>query len=104
MIFKNFFQPGHSYSNPPGYYILGKIPSNTSFQDKYSFYIDEKKFLLKNKVSLLNLGEFSTLSPFILTPPNLPFIRHQRVIVFICKKIIISTKYIITSLISYPAI
>ena len=28
---------------PPGYYILGKIPSNTSFQDIYLFCIDENQ-------------------------------------------------------------
>ena len=64
-----FFQPGHSYSNP-GYYILGKIPSNTSFQDIYSFCIDEnKKILLKSKKSILNLGESSNPPVYSNHPP-----------------------------------
>ena len=57
--FSKFFQPGHSYSNLPGYYISGETPSNTSFQDIRLFYIDENKTLPKNKKSILNLGEFS---------------------------------------------
>ena len=39
--FSKFFQPGHSYSNPTGYSILGEIPPNSSFQDIYSFCVDE---------------------------------------------------------------
>ena len=76
--FSKFFQPGNSYSNPPdtGYYILGEIPSNTIFQDIYSFCIDEnKKNLLENQKILLNLGEFSSPTPdlFQLPPPLLGF-------------------------------
>ena len=49
---------------PLGYYILGEIPSNTSFQDNYSFCIDEnKKILIKNQKRLLNLGEFFSTIP-----------------------------------------
>ena len=42
--FSKFFQPRHSYSNLPGHYILGEIPSNTSFQDLKLFVcIDENQ-------------------------------------------------------------
>ena len=48
----------------PGYYILGEIPSNTSFSDIYSFCIDEhKKNILKNQKSILNLREFPPTHP-----------------------------------------
>ena len=41
---KKIFQPARTFLfQPSGYYILGKIPSNTSFQDIYSFCIDENK-------------------------------------------------------------
>ena len=99
--FSKLSQPGNSYSNPPdtGYYILGEIPSNTIFQDIYSFCIDEnKENLLENQKILLNLGEFSSPTPdlFQFPPPllgfgdfsrppaysNPPSIRHQRVWIY----------------------
>ena len=45
IIFSKFFQPVHSYSNPPCYYIVREVLSNTSFQDIHSFYIENKKNL-----------------------------------------------------------
>ena len=59
--FSEFFHPGHSYSNHP---TLGEIPSNTRFQDTYSFCVDEnqiinqiinQKILIKNQNRLLAL-------------------------------------------------
>ena len=38
--FSEFFHPGHSYSNHPNF---GEIPSNTRFQDTYSFCVDENQ-------------------------------------------------------------
>ena len=72
-----FFQPGHSYSNPPSYQILREIPSNTSFQYIYSFFTDKnQKILLKILKSLSNVWGFSN-------PPPPPFIPTHLLIRFL---------------------